>query len=189
VSKLKKDDFDSWDEYHFYLWILDAKELGLVTQAKFYPKAFELSELVEYNKEVQMKTKTKIVKKKLLAPHVYTADTLIEFVPMFHDLFPEMDIHPDPTYPNSYWFDVKPSVNQKYVKYGSSKTFPLNQKWVYQVHGIYINRIMMKVLFHKTWCPHEVRQGARVPVLKPWIGTKTKEDIKDLIFEKRTMFE
>lgn len=185
MSQLTRDDFDSWDEYHFYLWILDGKELGLIKEAKFYPKAFELSDIITYNKEMVLKTKTKIVKKKLLAPHVYTADAIVRFDILFKTLFPSTAFV---EHEGIAWFDVKPSVNPKYIKYGSSKTFPLNQKWVYQRHGIYINRVMMKVLFHQTWCPHTVRTGKKIPVYKQWLGSKTKEDIKNMIFENRTIF-
>ena len=180
---MKRDEFDSWDEYHFYLWILDAKELGLILEAKFYPKAFHLSDEVQWTKEVQLKTKVRYDKKKLLGQHVYTADAVIKFSVLFSVLFPSYDLHRDTEELDNFtaWFDVKPSVNPKYLKFSSGKTFPLNQKWVYQRHGIFVNRVMMKVLFHSTWCPHEVRDGINVPVYKKWIGTNTKEDIAKII--------
>jgi len=181
--KLTKDDFDSWDEHQFYLWILDGKELGLIEEAKFYPTPFVLSEEQRWTKEVQLKTKIRYDDKKLLGERVYTADAIIRFSVLFSVLFPGYELHRDKETLNTFtaWFDVKPSVNPKYLKYSSGKTFPLNQKWVYQKYGVYINRVMMKVLFHKTWCPHDVRKGKRIPVLKPWIGTKTKEEIQELI--------
>jgi len=180
---MKKDDFDSWDEYQFYLWILDAKELGLVKHAKFYPTPFLLSDTESYIKETQLKTKVRHDTKRLLAAHEYTADVVIEFSDLFRTLFPGYEIHQSNENAGTFtaWFDVKPGVNAKYLKFTSSITFPLNQKWVYQKHGIFINKVMMKVLFHKTWCPHDVRKGKRIPVLKPWLGTNTKEDIATII--------
>lgn len=153
---------DSDEERHFYAWLIEAERAGLVSNIEYHSGSFVLADRATMPVEKQLKTKTKTVEKFLLHPHKYTPD--FEFI--WHGIanpFTAITL-------NNVFVDVKGSFN----KYGDSKQFSINQKWMFAKYGIYVNKCVPEKLFLKTWVPEACRltPKTRQPV-KKYIGCLT----------------
>jgi len=148
--------FDSYEEFEFNLWIQEAKEHGLITNPVYQPASFILSGGVKVSFEKKLKTKTKIIEKTLLQPHIYTADWSFDLCIQFP---------PSIFWPvtGKVWIDIKGDWQNR----GAKQEFSINRKWVFEKYGIYINKIVPKTFFQKTWCPELLR-----------ITPKTKKPVK-----------
>lgn len=164
MPEIKPEGMDSDEERHFYSWLLEAEETGIVSDIEYQPRSFELSPRASMKIEKQLKTKTKMVDKFLLHPHKYTTDFSFEWHGMGS---------PFVMIKGMCWVDVKGTFN----KYGDPKQFSINQKWIYQKYGIFINKVVPQKLFLKTFCPEACRYTPkrRDPV-KKYIGTGTIHD-------------
>lgn len=160
---------DSQEERDFYEWLLEAENHGLVSNIAYHGGQFELSGRATIDVQEQMKTKIKMVEKFLLHPHRYEPD----FVFVWQGLF-----NPFTTLQNTTWVDVKGTFG----KYGDTKQFRINQKWMFQKFGIYVNEVIPENLFKKTWLPEACRltPKTRKPV-KKYVGCKS---IKEYIGEE-----
>jgi len=138
------EKMDSQEEMDFHEWLLDAERAGLVRYIKYHPWPFGLSEKVSTMVEKKLKTKTSLVEKFLLHPHEYTPDFSFEWDPVVKLFFTNRILT---------WVDVKGGFG----RHGDAKQFSINQKWVYQKHGIYINKVVPEKLFLKTWVPEACR--------------------------------
>jgi len=162
-------DFDSTEEWWFYLWLLDAESLGYVKGVTYQPQSFQLAPLVEIHYKKKLKTKVKDMTKTLLQPHIYTADFHLEYVsPEFQKYFVKSE--------HGYWIDVKGTFNP----HGGDRIFSIHQKWVYSIYKVYVNKIVPEKLFPKTWAPLSIIKGKRGKPLKKWAKCKTILDVADL---------
>jgi hypothetical protein len=144
-----KDSYDSTEEYLFALWLQSASEF--VFDAKYHPSPFVLFEARDG-----------------LRDHVYTADWMVfwrqnakgvyfidegEKVPKTRSGEPVVPFVGNPSY-----IDVKGGFLGK--NNSSGITFPINQKWVLDKYGIFINKTVItyekKGLFFKTYVPDSV---------------------------------
>lgn len=137
--------FDSREELLFYRWCKEAKEAGYLRNFNYHPEPFKLSERVALHYCKQLKTKIKEVEKFLLHPHEYTADFTIEPHPVFDDFSHGLEMRGD----ELYFIDVKGGFNL----YNNHREFSINQKWVYEKYGIFINKVEPEKFFAKTWRP------------------------------------
>lgn len=166
---MKETDFDSTEEWHFYHWLLEAEQHGLVSEIEYHVTKFILSGRATYETEKKLKTKTKTIDKFLLHPHSYTPDFNFTVLnSSIQKLFVQLNTMP-------YGFvvaDVKGGFSGKYNN--SAVTFPLNQKWVYDKWGYYVQKVIPEKLFKKTWVPEVARltPKKKQPV-KKYIGVKT----------------
>lgn len=122
-------NYRSKEEDYFSWWLDDLAEKGFIKSALYEPHQYLLSDKVPG----------------LLRKHVYTPDWIIEFttVPDFMKQFHIV---------NKMWVvDIKGSFNG--ARNTSAITFPLNQKWMYQRYGIYVDKIIPKELFENTFTP------------------------------------
>ncbi len=169
-------EFDSEEELQFACWLYEAREHGLISDIIYHPETFELSSRVAVKYKKQLKTKSKIVERFLFHPHSFTPD--FSFVVISELLYPYFV---DTAFIGNTRIivDVKGTFN----KYGDPKQFSINQKWVMEKFGIYIEKIVPVKLFFKTWCPEAARYTpkTRQPV-KKYIGVKT---ISEFIEEER----
>jgi len=166
-------NFKSNEERFFWDWLKEAEKYGLVQDIIYQPESFKLSDAVFVQKIKHLKTKIKYYNKSLLRKHDYTADFYFSVV----------NIRLAKTF-NYNWngliyVDTKGAHPGK--RNNSAITFPLNQKWVWDKYGIYVEKVIPKELFKKTWVPESAMSS---PVLgkpvKQYIGCKT---IKDYIRE------
>ncbi len=153
-------DFASKEEYFFSGWLVEAEKAKLVKGIHYQPNSFCLSEreVVIYTK--QLKTKTKKMEKFLFRPHIYTPDFYFQAAGKLIKYF----VNPCYFESKGVYVDVKGIFN----KYGDQKQFSINQKWVYQKFGIYIEKVVPEKLFKKTWCPEVARYSLvqKKPVAK-----------------------
>ncbi|MBU1101108.1 MAG: hypothetical protein KKA84_11965 [Bacteroidetes bacterium] len=144
--------YDSEEEIQFVKWLELAQEAGLVERCVYQPGSYLLSDKVQYTEEVELKTKTKTVHKTLFHPHEYTADFLIYFNKIFFQFFPGLlrPAHKDTK--TAVVVDVKGLYNQN----DAWRRFSIDQKWVYQIYGVYVNKVIPEQFFSFTFVPDEI---------------------------------
>lgn len=134
--------FDSKDEEFFSYWLEELEEYIWSWEA--HPAPFKLFDGLVIKQEVQLRTKTKIVSKTLLQSHVYTPDfTILTKINenYFDRLFTKIA--------GRVYIEIKP----KFDKYNMTRLFHLNQKWVYDKYGIFVNQVVVDTLFKQTFVP------------------------------------
>lgn len=154
-------DFDSTEEWEFWNWLLEAEKHELVSDIEYHSKTFILSEKIEYPKVIHLKTKDKIIYPTLLNGCTYTpdfqfkihSDVIREHIKKLHTVVYDKVI-----------VDTKGS-------FGSSKntahaTFPIKAKWMFQKHGLYIEKVVPGKLFKKTWVPEAARYTEKKKIVK-----------------------
>lgn len=154
------------EEIFFSYYLDELKENGLITNYTYEEDTFELSPKIEftYKKKTHLKTKIKEedLKKTLLREHVYTPDFKIFptalgvdkniFNYRYYD-FPIFIISNE-TDNVIHWVDIKGEFAGK--TNSTQYTFPLNQKWMYQQYGIYVQKVKPFDLFKQTFTPKKV---------------------------------
>jgi len=161
--------FDSQEELDFYYWLLEAQEHGLISNIKYQPETFMLSNRVSLFYEKQLKTKVKECEHFLFHPHFYTPDFYFEVVGSRLREFFTISKYTKNT---QVWTDVKGVFN----RHNDAKQFSMNCKWMWQAYGIYIEKIVPVKLFLKTWVSESCRYTPqkRQPV-KKYIGVPNIE--------------
>jgi len=167
---IDREKHDSDEEYWFSLWCRDAADAGILEKWGHHPRPLILSEVAKHTVPKQLKTKIRYDERTLLQGAHYTADHIIK-TKYTNNLWNGLVASPD----GLFWIDVKPSFS----KFNDAKYFSLVRKWVYDKHGIYINKLIPQKFFAKTFCPEELRFGKSGKELKKWIGCPTLEDYLD----------
>lgn len=134
--------FDSPEEREFFWWLEEAQELGLVESFVYQPPPFELLPAVKMDITVQLKTKTKVVPKTILRPHHYTADYLIYPLKELKLLGKE-----------PFYVDIKGGFDL----YHNEREFSINQKWMWDKFGVYVNKVVPRAWFAQYWVPDKAR--------------------------------
>ena len=182
-------DFDSEEERLFYLYLEELKINGFVKDYTYHVNSFTLSESVKYSWIKKIKTKDKKIESTLLQGHIYTPDYWIEWTPkalgiFYFSAFDEenrLDEIPfinnkEGEYSGTY-VEVKPSFDMNNMQ----RLFSINQKWVYQEYGVYVQKIIpvgkATCLFAKTFVPKEAMLTAKTKVPKKYkFETKSLQD-------------
>jgi len=145
----------SAEELHFFWYLSELKECGYIDEFYYEPEPIKLSGTIEVEVEKQLKTKVKIEKKTLLQGHEYTMDFIIYWNPNAFGCFHNNDDTRFPFYAtlenevSISYVDVKGSWNM----HNMNRLFAVNQKWVYDKFGIYIQKIVPEKLFKQTFTP------------------------------------
>lgn len=149
--------FDSDEEEYFSWWLDELKKKSFIKEYIRNHKSLPLSDMISVQYGNKGKTTT------LLSDHVYTTDFIIT-VDKYSGLFADQGNLP--VSPNSrsvfmlisekpgskhYHIEVKPDFDSNNM----TRLFRLNQKWVYQKHGIYTNLVKVPSLFKKTFVPQK----------------------------------
>ena len=146
--------FDSNEEYEFYLWLVEAKSVGLVHSFTHHPDSFVLSDKVAHNG------------KHLLRKHFYTADFKVKTT---EDIGLRGGVDDF-----TYFVDVKGGFNL----YNNHREFSINQKWLFQKFNIFINKVEPTKWFHKHWCPKKALLTEKTKqIRKKYLHCKLLEDI------------
>lgn len=168
-------EFDSEEERLFFLYIEELKQNGFIKEYTFHVESFILSEPVKYKWIKKIKTKEKKMESTLLHSHCYTPDFWIEWTPKALGIFyygafddeNKMDEIPfinnignDGNYRGTF-IEVKPSFDMNNMQ----RLFAINQKWMFQEHGIYVQKIIPigkpNCLFATTFVPKEALLTAK----------------------------
>lgn len=141
---------DSQEEFQFYCWIIQAKKMGIVLDYVYQPESFLLTEKQTY---VPLFNNPKNKEKHLFAEHIYTADFKIIVDYKFGDkLSSYLKIFKnnlDESGNIEIWLDIKGG----FMSNGGGRSFSINQKLVYEKHGIYVNKLVPRDFFMKCGCP------------------------------------
>lgn len=150
-------DFDSDEELEFWCWLKEAEKYGLVSDIKYQPPAFKLSDRATIKFDKHMKTKISTVNKFILHPHEYTPDFyfVIESIKIkkLNFFIENNGKH------NDYMIvDVKGGFN----KFGDPKQFSINQKWVFAKFGYYVQKVVPAKLFKASFVPEIARLTPKI---------------------------
>ena len=186
---IKQEQFDTYDEYIFALWLEELKVAGYIKDWKHEPYEFKLSDglKIQYQKVTELKTKTKIEDKEqtILQPSVYTPDFWIKweeksYGKLFQDISSNVKIVcpfiSNSLYGKHYYsyVELKPSFDSGNM----TRLFKNNQKFVYEKFKVYINLFIgLDDLFNKTFTPHEytLTHKTKVPRKMKYIPKTLKE--------------
>jgi len=200
-SDLKKI---SAEERAFYYWLLEAKAYGLVIDFEHQPKSFELSpkETIKQHKPMK-RVDDKILDAHLLNPHKYTADYKIWFtekaLPFLADTYNLVRQNSKAVILVDSdlvaYVDTKGGFNAN----GSLREFSINQKWVYNIHRVFVNKIEMSIskkrvkhsFLGKTWVPEDIECDlVRTPAQRIYKKLHfTRKTVVEYLEEKLGMFQ
>lgn len=183
MFELEGRTFASREEWQFQTWVDEALEYGYIESYIYQPEPFILSERQTALKEVKLKTKTKLTEKFLLHPHTYQPDFYLSVTKRFMEyyrgiLVPVLgdDLLCDDD--NDYYIDIKGTFG---AQYRAGHEFSINQKWAWQKHEVFVNKVTVEKWFRKTWLPKRLlfTDKTKTPVRsKKLLGLKTYEDLK-----------
>lgn len=184
---------DSQEEIAVYNWCLEAVDKGLIlpwtVDSKIYqPCSITAAEPVLKTPDNNLVALIPGVKDKksktLLRGHSYTPDFKItltdKFVSLFPDSIPKLLI-PSNIYKSDIsninaevFIDVKGQFNL----HGGDRVFSINQKWVYQQTGIFINKVVPLDLFTYTFVPVNEQYSKKKHIFREkYINCKPLSDI------------
>lgn len=136
--------FDSTEEIEFYQWCEEAKNAGLILDFVYQPEKYILS-----NKRVELTGEL------ILNPHVYTADFQIyRSSGVFDSVLKKSFIGSSVQF---FMIDIKGFASL----YDDGRTFKINQKWMYDKYGVYVNKVIPEEFFNETWVPVQARYTAK----------------------------
>lgn len=154
-----ENPFDSDEERWFYYWCVELLEAGYIKEFIHQPQSFRLANEVRHTIVKPMKrVEDKLLSKILLEDKVYTPDFKIIWSGVNHFHLPkatllqcslikefisgkiisEREKLSDASYAFVSYIEIKPDFDQNNM----TREFKINQKWMYQKYGIYINLII-----------------------------------------------
>jgi len=156
---------DSNEEKYFWWWANELKDIGFIEKIELQPKPFDLSSSIKSVYDKQLKTKIKEVEETLLNKHIYTTDVKITWNKSALDIFTTLlDSRVKKTENRSLTYiisqinenneiisyvEVKPSFDQNNM----TRLAKINQKWVWEKHGLFVNIVIPEKHFNKTFTP------------------------------------
>jgi len=160
--------FDSDLEQYFSWWLKELKEEGFIDDYEYQIEKFLLSSKDQFIWTKQLVTKTKEQTRELIKGHHYTPDFKIIWNNRAEGILYTNIDNPKLSYPDAYFkaqyrdglivstIDVKPPHDFENM----TRLFTINQKWVLQNFGIYVQKItpvggakVKKHLFKDTFMP------------------------------------
>lgn len=184
--------FDSNEELVFSWYLNELKDRNIVDNWIYQPNSFILSYPFERTVKKVLKTSEKYVKKAFLRGHTYKADFAITWNKEFKDkIF--FTLHGNNEGKNIYFVantskidenihytlvDVKGTYNQQ----DAWRRFSIEQKWIFTMYGLYVQKVIPDELFKKTFTP--ARYCFTNKTMKPrklkWRAVTVDEYIKKL---------
>lgn len=157
-----KIEYASDEEKYFAAWVEEAKKEGLIISEKYQPLPFSLSKKIGYIDRYK-KNGTPVMKHLMFA-HEYQADWLIVWSDKAKALGLITNMRSEPVAKGILvGYELKGLIRTVIdVKGGFQQNdrFPLNQKWVFDKHGIYVNKVIpfsnnkiKTCFFSQTWTP------------------------------------
>ena len=144
--------YDSQEEEYFHWYLLELEEAGIISKISYHPKPFLLATKKSLVYTEQLKTKTKTKEIVLFQEHVYQADFMFYWNKEAHG---KIYIHHNDDLQESFKnypfianisnsgasfsiVDVKGTFNQN----DAHRRFSIDQKWVFQQFGVYVQKII-----------------------------------------------
>lgn len=174
-------EYDSKEEVEFVQWLEEAQTAGFVVDWHYQPETFVLSERKAYAPHGSSKF--------LLHPQKYTPDFFVKFEKKFNDAFPDVVVYDQSDFMMRVdkwgaYFDIK-GLFGRGMNNSSAYTFPVLQKWLYDKHHIFVNKVVARDMkckekvtkqgfFSKTWVPKAAAYDRR----RVHVRNKTFENCK-----------
>jgi hypothetical protein len=166
VTHVEVTEFDSNEEREFYHWLMELKEKGIINNIVHQPESFRLSDQRKLRIEKHLKKSSKIVDMHFVNKHIYTADYLIFWNKEYlNKVFFELDFKGIVPINFKSLFAANEDVNGEFYSYfevkgtfdqnNMTRLFVINQKWILDIHDIYINLVIPSELFLKTFVPQK----------------------------------
>jgi ribosomal protein S8 len=185
----EETEFDSTEELMFSHYLDELYEAGYIESWEHHPESFILCPPVFYECDKQLKTKTKVLVKKFMAKHGYTAD--FKIIWNFDTLDSRIDLKKSlfvaNTKRNTAYYSIIDyysiiEVKPAFSLFNSQREFAINQKWLYDSHRIYAQKIIpinkkKTGLFQISFCP------------KKFLYTEKTKKLKKLNFAAKTLEE
>lgn len=150
-----KYDFKSKEELIFAEWLSEAKDNKLVEDWSYEEKTFELISSKSFLEVVELKTKSKILKRSLHASSSYTPDFKVILTELgmttFKDVFKKAILSSKGS--RIIYIDTKGEYDRRQ---GDGRFFSLVRKVLYDKHGIWVEKVVPKKIFPKTYAPKQV---------------------------------
>lgn len=182
VGEYKGIEWESFEELAFLYWAYELKSQGYIRSIK-RSESFLLCDSMVHDFVVNLKTKSKPASELILHGHSYTPEFIIEWdkkamgkvfdlrISQGRHICPILGDHAEFIGFHSY-VEIKPMFDQNNME----RLFKVNQKWMWQKHGIFVNLIKPQELFQRTFTPSEY---LRTPTGKP----------RKLNFKPRSLFD
>lgn len=154
-----KIPLDSENEEWMCFWLDELQKLGLVQSYK-RAEPFSLSEGVTNHYILSMKTKSKPMRQSICGGHVYTPEFVVywnkkaldKFVWLYGTKTKYENLfigHLDDNNRLYTIMEVKPEFDYNNM----TRLFVINQKWVFDKYGIWVNLVKPRELFKNTFTP------------------------------------
>lgn len=150
--------FDSKEELYFSFYLDELYKAGYISAYEPQPESYVLSPPIFFKYTKQLKTKTKQIVKKLTREHIYSPDFKILWTEKAYNVFSRnidcnADLKAIPFITNCQKsiIEIKPIFDQNNM----TRLFTINAKWMYQRHGIYVQKIIPVKLFEATFTPRK----------------------------------
>jgi len=165
--------YDSKEEIYFSWYLTELYNNGFIFRIEYQPQTFALSIKQEYYWTRVLKTKTKQMLSTILQGHDYTPDFLIMWSAkaqgiLYNTIADIFNLRKNIFVGKKYTYSHDVSfieVKAEFGKYNSFRWFVINQKWMYQKFGIYIQMVKPISLFKRSFTPERFlfTDGARQP--------------------------
>lgn len=151
--------YDSKEELYFHWYVEELIQAELVNSYILQPDSFVLFNELKGNFIKRLKTKVKYQAKRFIGEHVYTPDGLIQWNKSAIEkgvcqiLTDEYKL--DKKIPFICNSDLKTYIEIKPIfdYHNMTRAFTINQKWVYDKHGIYVQLVKPDTIFKSTFTP------------------------------------
>lgn len=171
---------DSQEELQFYNWCIELAKYNLIKiwseeNTIYQPPSLLLSEKALGENQQNKRTYNKT----LLRDHVYTPDFRItinkyELDKLFPNALDKLMYTTDICDENNQFVTYTIDIKGMFARGDGGRSFSINQKWVYAVHHIYINKVVPDILFEKTFVPEAERYTPKTNKLRQKYVNHTK---------------
>lgn len=131
------------EERDFARWALEAESKGYISDTKYEPRSFILSDPVKGYFLKTLKKGSSLKNRHIFHGCTYTPD----FSFTINVIFPGADFFHFRELHSQIWIDTKGTFTNR------QNDFPVKSKWLYQRYGIIVQKVIPKKLFAKTWKP------------------------------------
>ncbi len=170
--------FDSDEEIQFYIFLCDAKRLGIIVDFQYQPKSFLLVPKATESDTVILKSgKQKVKTKVIYREHSYTADFWVKVNPEKFYNSAVYKCSKVRLVNDEFYVDVKGTHN----RHGGDRIFPIHQKLVFWKYHKHVNKIVPDDFFQAIgFIPERLRwiKGRKVKTLRPkYLNLRSLETI------------
>lgn len=163
---MKREDVQSDGELHLSWMFDELYNAGIIKRYLYESNTFTLSRARTYPILEIKKTKTKLKKLSFLQEHVYSPDFLLEWDEKYLNKFFRI-IEDDTCTVKCPFFAIRSTKDNKpytfieckpvFDQNSMSRLFRINQKWLYDKYGLFVQLCIVPTIFEKMFTPDRFR--------------------------------